>query len=272
VQDQLFVVTDPPHRDVDHQTVAGILGLDVQALRLKIGFPAPEVLAATDPGPAHELADQLLDTGLNVRVFGGDRLADLPWSRVASEYAFGEAGLTMELGEGTVALSYDTPVTAVYWKPPPDFSAPVPPPAAVSVLSGADLAEALQFQAGVDLFYREGADVRRASIVRSVSDCVHPEEHRGVSPTERLELAVAEIARRFDGPVVDTRLENVRPRRRFAMGDDSFDIDLRKMFSYGTLLLRQALMAASPELGDLPQYELGSRVAYVLNRARQNEA
>ena len=70
VPNQLFVVTDPPHRDVDHQTVAHLLGLDVQAMRLKIGFPAPEVVAATDPEPAHELADRLLDTGLNVRVFG----------------------------------------------------------------------------------------------------------------------------------------------------------------------------------------------------------
>ena len=77
---------------------------------------------------------------------------------------------------------------------------------------------------------------------------------------------------RFEHADVDTRLEHVRPRRRFSMGDESFDIDMRKMFSYGTLLLRQALMAVSPELGDLPQYELGTRVAYILNRARRNEA
>ena len=80
---------------------------------------------------------------------------------------------------------------------------------------------------------------------------------------------LAELDRRFDQPTIDTRLENVRPRQRFAMGDDTFDMDLRKLFSYGTLLLRQALMAVSPELGSLTQYELGCRVAYVLNRTRR---
>ena len=268
MQEQLFVVSDPPHRDVDHQTVADLLDLDVHAMRLKIGFPAPEVLAATDPEPAHALARRLHDAGLNVQVVDGDRLSDLPWSHVAASYAFEEDALHLDVGRARVALPYDTPVTAVFWKPPPDFTAPVPPSSAMTALSGPDVADAIQFLAGIDLFYPDGGDVGRVSIVRSVSDCLRPEEHRALSPTERLELAVAEVARRFPDGYVDTRLENIRPRRRFAMGDQSFDVDMRKMFSYGTLLLRQALMAVSPELGDLPQYELGSRVAYVLDRSR----
>ena len=43
-------------------------------------------------------------------------------------------------------------------------------------------------------------------------------------------------------------------------------MDLRKLFSFGTLLLRQVLESISPELRDIPQYELGSRLAYLMSQ------
>ena len=81
---------------------------------------------------------------------------------------------------------------------------------------------------------------------------------------------LTECERRFSHIEVDQRLSGVLPRQRFAMGDMRFDPDMRKNFSYGTLLLRQALNSVSPELGDLTQFELGSRLAYVLSRARDS--
>ncbi len=268
MQTQLLVVSDPPHRDVDYEAAAELLGLDVRTTRLKLGFPAPEVLAVTDPAPATETATGLHEAGVSVTVIDGRELVELPWGRVVSSYAFGESALEVRLSDGPLAIPYESEATAVYWKPPPDFTAPTPAAPEIHPLTGADLAEAIQFQAGVDLFFpREGA-LERLSIVRGVATCSGPEGLAGASPTEAIELVVAELVRRFPHADVDTRLENVRPRRRFTMGDESFDLDMRKLFSYGTLLLRQALMAVSPELGDLPQYELGSRVAYVLARAR----
>ena len=269
MQTQLFVATNPPHREVDQQTVADLLGLEVQATSLKIGFPAPEVLAATDPEPARDFAARMHETGLSVTLFDGKELAVLPWPEVVSSFALGAEGLEAQVRQSTVTVPWDTPVTAVYWKPPPDFASPVVPVSALKALSGPDLTEAVQFQAGIDLFYSEAGEIRRLSIVRGVTDFGGLDGLGGASPTEQLEVMLAELDRRFDHPTIDTRLENVRPRQRFAMGDDTFDMDMRKLFSYGTLLLRQALMAVSPELGSLTQYELGCRVAYVLNRSRQ---
>ena len=65
---------------------------------------------------------------------------------------------------------------------------------------------------------------------------------------------------------MDARLENVRPRRRFVAGESGFDMDLRKHYSFGTLLLRHALEEISPELKDVPHYEYGSRLACVLGK------
>ncbi len=269
MQTQLFVATNPPHREVDQHAVASLLGLEVQATSLKIGFPAPEVLAATDPDPARDFAERMHDTGLSVTLFDGKDLAVLPWPEVASSFALRPEGLEAQVNQSMVTVPWDTPVTAVYWKPPPDFASPVVPVGVLKALSGPDLTEAVQFQAGIDLFYSELGEVRRISIVRGVTDFGGLDGLGAGSPTEQLELMLSELDRRFDLPTIDTRLENVRPRQRFAMGDDTFDMDMRKLFSYGTLLLRQALMAVSPELGGLTQYELGCRVAYVLNRARQ---
>jgi hypothetical protein len=49
------------------------------------------------------------------------------------------------------------------------------------------------------------------------------------------------------------------------MGDAGFDPDQRKRYSFGTLLLCHILDSIAPELRDIPQFELGSRVAYALN-------
>jgi hypothetical protein len=83
-----------------------------------------------------------------------------------------------------------------------------------------------------------------------------------------MNVTVSACRRYFHDIEIDSRLEGVRPRQRFVMGEQGFDLDLRKMYSFGTLLLRQALDAVSPELKDLTQYELGSRLAYVLHTQR----
>jgi hypothetical protein len=252
---------------VDHQAVADLLGLDVQAMRLKIGFPAPEVLAATDPEPAREMADRLHATGLRVASFDGSELSALPWPELVSSFYFDEDALTARVGDEAVVVPYDAPVTIVYYKPPPDFQGPGEDAVSAARTAGRGrvLAEAIQFMAGADVYVPHAAGMRRVCFVSGPTDFGGLGERQGSGPAQNLELMVAELSRRFENGVVDTRLENVRPRRKFAMGDDSFDLDMRKLFSFGTLLLRQALMAVDPELGDLPQYELGSRVACVLN-------
>ena len=63
MQSQILVVSNPPHQSVDHETVAEILGLSVNDVRLKTSFPAPEVLASSDPAGATEVARALETEG-----------------------------------------------------------------------------------------------------------------------------------------------------------------------------------------------------------------
>jgi hypothetical protein len=49
-------------------------------------------------------------------------------------------------------------------------------------------------------------------------------------------------------------------------GELGFDPDMRKRYAFGTLLLRNLLESISSELRDVTQYELGSRLAYVLSQ------
>jgi hypothetical protein len=217
------------------------------------------------------MTGRLHATGLSVAAFDGAELAALPWPELVSSFSFGDGELTAHMGEEAFVIPGDAPITVVYYKPPPDFSGPGEDAvlAARTAGRGRVLAEAIQFMAGADVYVPSPEGIRRICFVSGPTDFGGLGERGGSSPGQNLELTVAELGRRYPRGVVDTRLENVRPRRKFAMGDDSFDLDLRKLFSYGTLLLRQALMAVDPELGDLPQYELGSRVAYVLNRTRR---
>ena len=64
----------------------------------------------------------------------------------------------------------------------------------------------------------------------------------------------------------DTRLRNVRPRRRFGSGAPGDNPHVRKRYSFGTPQLQEILGSISPAVGDLTQYELGSRLGYITSR------
>ena len=266
---QLFVVSDPPHGTVDQDEVAALLGIDIDVLRLKIGFPAPEVLAANDPEPALAVAERLERTGMSVKALDGASLAGVPWPALVSSCYFDESALTARVGDEAIVVPYEAPIAVVSFTPPADFDGPGAEaiPAVRAAGAGRALAEAIQFLPGTDVYVPRPGGLRRITFVGGVTDFGGLPSQPGSATAEVLEATVAELARRYPHAAVDTRLENVRPRRKFAMGDESFDLDMRKLFSYGTLLLRQALMAVDPELGDLPQYELGSRVAWALSRS-----
>lgn len=277
---QAFVVSNPPHDQVDYRTVASVLGLGVGDAQLKVDFAAPEVLSASDPEPAREVAGSLRAAGLNTVIVDARRLAAIHWPMPVSSFEFREDGLAARIGNEEVVLPYHHPVLGVYCKPPAYFmtggaggglgEAP-PEHHDVSTLielartgNGARVAEVIQWTAILDLYYELNGTSRRLSIVRELTDFSGLGDQTRPTPGENIQAFVAECTRRFTSITLDTRLKDVRPRQPFRMGDESFDLDMRKLFSYGTLLLRQALATVSPELGDLTQYEFASRIGYVL--------
>jgi hypothetical protein len=115
---------------------------------------------------------------------------------------------------------------------------------------GPTIAEAIQRTSIVDLYFREGETLRRITIVPHLLDVDG-------------DRVLNEIGRRFKRLRLDTRLAGVRPRAPFVVGA-GFDVSDRRRYSFGTLMLREVLESISPELGIVPQYELGSRLAYAL--------
>lgn len=245
MQPQFLVVSDPPHGNVDVGHVAETLGLGVEDARLKVGFAAPEILAASDPERARELATALTASGMRVDLIDGYDLAEVPWPALASSLHFGPAGLVVAVDGETVELAYDRPLLGLTCLPPRQV-AREPAPGANG--RGPELADALEWTPHVDLYFGAGGAPRRISLARDVDD------------------VIAECAERFDRLDLDRRLDGVRPRQRFVAGEADFDMDLRKAFSFGTLLLRQVLESISSDLRDIPQYEFASRLSYVMRR------
>jgi hypothetical protein len=250
----MLVVSDPPHEAiVKEEAAAGVLGLPLDHALLKIGFGAPEVLAATDPERAADAAISLRAAGLKVAMRDGFDLTRIPWPTVVASFEFEHDRLRADIGPGdVVGIRYDEPVLAVSCEPPVDFAPPAGwagrNPAGTSV-SGPAAADALEWVPHLDLYFQRDGDLRRISI-----------------DGELMVPLVAECQRRFQRLTLDARLEGVRPRRRFVAGELGFNPDQRKRYAFGTLLLRHALESIDPELRDLTQYELGSRLAYLLQR------
>ncbi len=251
MQPQILVVSDPPHGDVDLAAMSSTLGLDEETTRLKVGFPAPEILAATGPQRAHDIAEELRSQGLETRVIAGDALAELPWPRLVSDLSFGESALEARANDGSITIPYSASVWAVSCMPPDGFSkeAHVSLHEAMASSGGPTVAEALEWTPHLDLYVVTAEGIGRVSIVEN--------------PTAALE----EVERLFHRVGVDRRLDGVRPRQRFVAGEAGFDIDLRKAFSFGTLLLRHVLQSVSEELRDLPQYEYASRLSFATRAA-----
>jgi hypothetical protein len=263
----ILVISDPPHGAVKEEAAAAIMGLPAAEARPKIAFGAPEVLAATNADRAADIAESLASAGLNVAVRRAAELADIPWATLVSSFEFTGGALVVLTSGGRVELPYGEPAFAVACRPSVDFRPPEP--VDVSAVQGRTAAESVEWIAHLDLYSVSAGKLSRV--------CIAPERARASGPDGRaagtataadLSGLLAECRGRFSRLEVDARLDGLRPRRRFVPGEAGFDPDVRKRYAFGTLLLRHLLESISPELRDVTHYELGSRLAYVLQPAR----
>lgn len=264
MNDTILIAADPPQADVHTGVVAQTLRLDPADVESKLRFRAPEVFMAGSQEECAEAAKALRYAGLRFRVVDGRRLAAVPWPSVALSFVLGADGLIADTPEGVVSVPWSTDVFGVLCRPPQAFRAPESTPVTEPPTIGPAVCEATQWGALLDLYVERDGRIHRLLVSESITDFGGLGPAASVPPRD----AVAETARvcleRFDCLRLDTRFDDVRPRQRFRMGDESFDIDMRKAYSYGTLLLRQLLVSVSPELGDLTQFEFASRLVYAL--------
>jgi len=250
-----LVVSDPPHREVDLEVAAALLDLDVFSTRLKENFAAPEVMLASDPEKASRFAAQLQVIGFNASILDGATLRDLPWPDPASSLAFDGSRMRATVRERVVDIPYESEVVGVHCRPPGDDRTRrtnVEIDRAVASDHGPTIAAAIQRRSILDLYFHDGGSLRRITIV---PDWLGADE----------EGVMKELLKRTKRLRLDTRLCGVRPRAPFVTGGAAHDGPERRRYSFGTLLLREALESISPDLRAVPQYEFGSRLAYALN-------
>ena len=255
-----LVISDPPHDEVDLEAAADLMDLDVFATRLKADFAAPEVFAASGPDKAVKLAVVMRKTGFRVTILPGAALAALPWPDPVTYLAFDESSLRGTVRDGGIEIAYETEVAGVLCRPPTDFSVERTLDLGQAIVSGhgPTIAEAIQWKSNIDLYFQSSGSLRRVSIIPHMFDM------------DGEDLAT-ELDRRFKALRLDRRLSGVRPRARFVErekdedGAPQLDATQRRRYSFGTPLLSDLLGSISPDLRHIPQYELGSRMAYALN-------
>jgi len=285
-----WVVSNPPHGDVDPARAGSLLDLATAEARIKVNFGAPEVWLAYDElDEAEDSVAALEGAGLRSVVIHAKDLPGVPDVLLAERFEFGEDALSASVDGERIPLAYEHALFAVLCVPPPDFgddersslSAAHTGRSGVGKTSTGVLldrvsgsshlreqaaADTLERSAALDLYGGDPTAPVRISIntghvsFAGLGDALKP---RG---RDNLEGCVELCRSRFSDLRLDARLVNVRPRRRLRVGGRSErgGDESRKLYSFGTVGLQDLLDAVSPELGEVSQYDLGSRLSYLL--------
>lgn len=286
-----WIVSDPPHGEVDVNEAAMLLGLAAADARIKFNFGAPEVwLAYSEEDQAAAVLNALRATGLSVRLVPADDLLSVPAPIPVLSLSFAKDGLAADTEDGEVHVPYDTPVIATFCKPPSDFASgdrESPPTRVVArgtigprsrnqivdrlvglghSRSQQDTVDMLERRTNLDLYFPGDGGLRRISIAQGVADLSALGDGAPPRAGHRMDFCVAECERRLTNLALDKRLVNVRPRRRLTVGGGAPGGIDRKGFSFGTVGLQDLLKSVSPELVDITQFELGSRLSFLMRR------
>jgi len=271
-----LVVSHPPHAGVDPAVTAQYFGLTPAEARMKANFPAPEIwFADPDQKKMEETASALRERGVSSVVLAGEDLLRVPPRTLVTSFTFGDSELVAQSEGSELTIAYDTSVAGVFAKPPSGVeqsrrkvgslaSNLGRPSTSVMIdrLSGTATAGSIEPEttAFLDLYGSFGGEERRVSLVERATDF----SGLALKAHDVLTSTVAECERRFASLETDRRLENIRPRQSAMVAGPHSGQEKRKLFAYGTVALSQLLEAISPELKDLTQYELGSRLSFLM--------
>ena len=290
-----LIVSDPPHNEVDPLHAMPYLGMSPAEVRMKANYPAPEIwLADLDQGRTEAVAESLRQAGLRVVVLSGDDLPRVPAQSVVKSFSFGEAGL-IAAGEGAeVSLGYGTPVTAIFCVPRDPVGGETGRTTASPLTEGlrqrtssvfmtrdslvglgglgrrsstAGLASPAQTPPGFfDLYATRDGKLVRLSVLDDRTGFGGLKELELPRAADNLAMFVAEFEGRFPKARLDRRLVNLQARPR-PMVTRTRPPDLEgEAFSFVAEGLAKVLESISPELKDVSQFDLSSRLAYLTKR------
>ena len=208
----------------------------------------------------------------------GSDLVEIPAQSAAGSFAFTDEGLQGEGEDSGWSMAYDAPTISVFFRPRIEVEdAKVPARSAPTLRRdplmsfgrggahrpspGSGHAE-LGASPFLDLYVLSGNGPLRISIVQEIASFSLP---HGLSAMQNL---VEEFENRFENAYLDRRLVDMTLRgTKNVVTGVKFDVR-RKGSSYATEALAHLLVSLSPDLKDISQADLSSRLAYLTNRAR----
>ena len=277
---RLLLISNPPHGDVDAAGAASQFGLTAAEVGMKANYGLPEIwFAAEDEAALRDTAAALEKAGLNTVLVTGEDLAEIPGQIPVESFSFGDEGLRVDRDESDSTVAYETPAIAVFGRPQVDVQSGRSSAGSIaSQLSswgrGARRSspEASPLELGalpfLDLYVPSDNGPLRISIVQEKSDFSSLPENlpHGLSAIQNL---VAECENRFKNAYVDRRLVDMALRGiARVVTETPSGTPQRTGFSFATQALADLLGSISPDLKDLPQADLSSRLAYLTDRSR----
>lgn len=281
-----LLVSDPPHNEPDFAAAAPNFGLTAAEVRMKANYPIPEIwLAGTEAQKIDSSIESLRATGLSVTAVASDALAAIPDQTVVKSFAFSDSGLTMTLDESDVELPFDEAIVAVFCQPREavgeesyrSVGSPLTSGLSARVslaglpgpskrLSMAGLQETTARSPYLDIYASHDGKVIRYAVVQDESDFSGLGELQLARAVDNMVMFVAELGDCFKNAVVDRRLMDMQPRSRAMVTQRTAHTGVRKGFSFATSALSQLLESIDPDMKDMTQFELASRLAYLTKR------
>ena len=273
-----LLVSNPPHGDVDAAAAASHFGLTAAEVRMKANYGLPEIWFAEEDEAELLDIDAALDAaGLDTVLVAGSDLVEIPGQSPAESFAFTDGGLWVGRDDSGLTMAYDAPAIGVFSRPRVDVQdAKSPAKSIASQLGSGRMGlrrrspSASQVESAaapfLDLYAPSDTRLLRISIVQDITSfsMIPANLPHGLSAMQNL---VAECEDQFETAHFDRRLVDMRLRGLARVVTRPAQTR-RTGFSYATEALTKLLGSLSPDLRDISQADLSSRLAYLTNRSR----
>ncbi|MDH3292379.1 MAG: hypothetical protein OEO20_14215 [Gemmatimonadota bacterium] len=255
----MLIVSNPPHRPGDRSAAVWCFDISPLEVAAKAAYAVPEIwFADSDRGVLAEISKVLEAVGLSTLWVREEELATVPAPTTVDRVEFDDRGLTLEYGASQMLVRRTTPVIAVVCRPSVSVGREAMPAAA-------ETAHDAEIAAFVDLYVRDSGVLRRFSVMQGLVDLAPLDDPERQGSTTMATFAEM-CEQRFPRARIDQRLVGTRVRRRRLPTDLRSASERRAGFSFGTNRLQRLLESIAPDLADVTQNDLASRLIYLTLR------
>lgn len=243
-----LIVSNPPQHQPDFEVAAPVFWLTAVELRMKANYNIPEIwFADADDDAISATANYLREAGFRFCEMHGQDIADVPNQQSVNSFSFGDSSLELNIGQTRLQLGYDRQVFAILCQP--------------QAKGKSESADRIPF---LDLITTREGELNRATVFETVADFSGlPETPK--DSADNLAMLVAELENRCSQVNIDKRLVGMRLRDRQTVPavPDPDQARGRKRYSYATSELANLLESIAPDLKDISQPDLSSRLIYL---------